>query len=73
MSKVPAGETISGVPELVQTDAPVADKRQRERKRLAPLDLEHENPARLGMNLEERCMNQPTTSVSNTPPESATK
>ncbi|MFP3881046.1 MAG: excinuclease ABC subunit UvrB [Actinomycetota bacterium] len=44
---------VSDILELVQTDAPSADRRRREVEKRAPLDLEGEDLARLVMSLEE--------------------
>ena len=44
---------VSDILELVQTEAPSADRRRREMTRRAPLDLEAEDLARLVMSLEE--------------------
>jgi len=44
---------VSDILELVQTEAPAADRRRREVQRRAPIDLEGEDLARLVMSLEE--------------------
>jgi excinuclease ABC subunit B len=44
---------VSDILELVQTQAPSADRRRRETQRRAPIDLEGEDLARLVMGLEE--------------------
>ncbi|HET9258842.1 MAG TPA: excinuclease ABC subunit UvrB [Acidimicrobiia bacterium] len=44
---------VSDILELVQTNAPAADRRRREVERRAPIDLEGEDLARLVMSLEE--------------------
>jgi excinuclease ABC subunit B len=44
---------VSDILELVQSDAPGADRRRREVERRAPIDLEGEDLARLVMSLEE--------------------
>ena len=44
---------VSDILELVQTDAPAADRRRREIDRRAPLDLEADDLGRLVMSLEE--------------------
>jgi excinuclease ABC subunit B len=44
---------VSDILELVQTEAPAADRRRREVERRAPIDLEGEDLARLVMGLEE--------------------
>ncbi len=44
---------VSDILELVQTEAPAADRRRREMDRRAPLDLEGDDLARLVMSLEE--------------------
>jgi len=44
---------VSDILELVQTQAPAADRRRRETERRAPIDLEGEDLARLVMSLEE--------------------
>jgi excinuclease ABC subunit B len=44
---------VSDILELVQSDAPAADRRRREVDRRAPIDLEGEDLARLVMSLEE--------------------
>ncbi len=44
---------VSDILELVQTEAPAADRRRREVDRRAPLDLEGEDLARLVMSLED--------------------
>ncbi len=44
---------VSDILELVQSDAPAADRRRREVERRAPLDLEGDDLARLVMSLEE--------------------
>jgi excinuclease ABC subunit B len=44
---------VSDILELVQTQAPAADRRRREVERRAPIDLEGEDLARLVMSLEE--------------------
>ena len=44
---------VSDILELVQTQAPAADRRRRETERRAPIDLEGDDLARLVMSLEE--------------------
>ena len=44
---------VSDILELVQTEAPAADRRRREVERRSPLDLEGQDLARLVMSLEE--------------------
>jgi excinuclease ABC subunit B len=44
---------VSDILELVQSNAPSADRRRREVERRAPIDLEGEHLARLVMSLEE--------------------
>jgi len=44
---------VSDILELVQTEAPAADRRRRELERRAPLDLEGEDLSRLILSLEE--------------------